>query len=211
MKKIYVILIILLTAVISLNGLVISNSHIKQQKEGLYANKITVLLSENNLDETLAEGNALIIYNNMRIEADFISYYPETGDISINGNLIFNNEDYQLEAEKMAGNLKEETFTLKGNIKLTGEGLQLLSANLLYSNKELVFRGNTSIIYKDIAAEADNITYTLDDSTALLEGNVQGSRNGYHFSGEKLVIDLSTEKIILSNKAQIIFEDNGEE
>jgi|GEM_PF-4020500 len=202
---------LLLALLISLNGLVIADSSIDTPKEGLYADKITVIMSGDSPAKAQAEGNARLIYNNWQIEADSIDYDLQTSNISIFGNVLFFDGNYRVEAGEMTGNLDEKVFTMQKKVKLTGEDLQLISSSLSCSGNELVFQGNSSIIYKDIEAEAKTITYNLDEQTALLEGNVRGTRNGYKLTGEKLLIDLSTEKIILSNKAQILFEDQGEE
>lgn len=182
------------------------------EEEGLRADRITTYFTEDSAAEVLAEGNALIIYDNIRIEADTISFNMETKDVVVNGNVYFKDVEYEFFTDSLKGNLDTNSFQASGDVRLNGDKMFITSTLLDYNYKEkmMIFDKKVSLEYGSIKSTSDKVIFKIEEDIALLEGNVDGQQNGYSFSGDKLQINTREEKIILSGKARLLFEDKGE-
>lgn len=182
------------------------------QAAELYGDVINIEKLENDY-KMIAEGNVQILYSDIKATGNTANYDTAKQYFKIQGEVIFTNPEYQITAEEMEGSLEQEKYTFSNNVKLTGTELLLTSREMEYNRNDeiVILEKQASMEYKDITAVADKITYQPAEEMALLEGNVSGQQNGYSFAGEKVNVDLSTEKVTLTGKAKLLFDNKGEE
>ncbi len=183
------------------------------ETEGLWADSISTSLIEGSVSEVVAEGNSLMVYDNYKIEADFINYNMQTDDIIIKGSVFFDNGEYNLYTDEIIGNLLEQEFEAIGDVRLEGEQLNVSSEGLLIKEQShtMTFTGNVAFKYNEIEAVADIVRYDSETQIAILEGNVKGQHGSLSLSGGKMEINLKNEKMKLLGKAELLFNNEGEE
>ncbi|AZO93972.1 LptA/OstA family protein [Halocella sp. SP3-1] len=207
-KCTYLIILILVLAVIIINVTVLS----AEGEDGIFGDEISISSLEPSGQEITARGSALVIYNDLRLEAETIYYNSVTGEVNLDEDISLVDQDYQLTADELKGNLTEESFTARGNVELTGTDAFLTGEELFYDRiaGEVIVKGRPYLEYQDIKARADQIRYYTDKNLAYLTGNVSGEQLGHSFSGEKMELDLVTGKMTLAGAAHFLYENRGE-
>lgn len=207
--------IMLIMFILIFNFTVIAEGVVSRgEGEGLWADTISTSFLEGSAEKVTAEGNTLMIYDNYRIESDFINYNMQTADVFIEGNIKFNTDQYTLYTDQMTGNLDNMEFKAVGNVQLKGDqGLDVSSRKLFIQEKEhkMKFIDNVVFKYKEIEAVADTAVYYSEKEIVLLEGNVTAERTDLRLSGEKMEINLGDEKMRLLGEAELLFSNEGEE
>ena len=131
----------------------------------------------------LAQGNALLIYDDMEISGENAKFNTAQNSICFNKNVKLEATDSLIKGNELSGNIDDQKY---------------------------IFKGDVFFSYNQIEATADKVTYNMKDEMAYLEGNVKGNQNGRKFSADNINIDLKKEKIQLSGKAKLVFPDKGE-
>ena len=180
----------------------------------LRADSISTSFLEGSVEEVIAEGNTLMIYDNYRIESDFIKYQMQSEDVFIKGDIVLTTDQYKLYTAQMTGNLDSMELKAVGDVQFKGDdGLDINSRELLVQEKKqmMKFMDNVLFKYGEIEAVADTATYYSEKEIVILEGNVTANRGDLQLSGEKLEVNLENEKMRLLGKAELLFRNEGEE
>lgn len=74
-----------------------------------------------------------------------------------------------------------------------------------------IFTGNVLLLYKEIQVQADSLNYEREQDLLVLEGNINGQNGDLKLSGERMELDLNSEKIKLQGRAELLFGDKGGE
>ena len=179
----------------------------------LTGERIIIDFTEEDDEEFVVEGDAVLIYRDLSVEGDYARHNTEAGYILFEDNVIIEDEEYVITGDLLEGNLEEEDFHITGDVELKGDEFLVGGDSLDYKHYsgEMIFSNNTYINYKDFRAEADKINYKRGEDRIVLTGNVRGSRDGREFTASRVTADLENEKITLEEGARIIFPDNGGE
>ncbi|MFW6021975.1 MAG: LptA/OstA family protein [Halanaerobiaceae bacterium] len=207
------ILFLLLFILSAANNAAAPTSSVSQQ-QGIWADSITTsLVNEDTIDSIVAEGSALLRYNDIEVTSDYIEYNMGSEDVFISGNVDFHLDNYRLQAEELSGNLADMTLSARDDVIFSGEELRIMASSVSFdeSKEEVVFTGETSLKYREIQASADTLIYNYQNEVAYLEGNVISQQNGLRLSGSRLEIDLESEKVKLLGQAELLFEEEAEE
>lgn len=207
-KCTYLIILILVLALMIINVTVLS----AEGEDGIFGDEISISSLESSGQEITARGSALVLYNDLRMEAETIYYNSVTGEVNLDEDVLLLDKSYQLIADELKGNLTKESFTAKGNVELTGTDAFLTGEELFYDRiaGKVIVKGRPYLEYQDIKARADQITYYTVKEIAYLTGNVSGQQLGHSFSGEKMELDLKTDKMTLAGGAHFLYDNKGE-
>jgi len=158
-----------------------------------------------------AEGNVELIYNELRITAEDEGIYRRyNGEIEFRKNVKLFFQKFEAQAVELTGNLEKEIFHLIKKAQVKGEN-SLLKADridIYRAEDRIEVKGNAYLEYNDFWAEADQITYHLDQQVILLEGNVRGERNGESFNSQSAEIDQKTKEVKLRGRATLRFSED---
>ena len=158
-----------------------------------------------------AIGNVELVYDDLRITAEDQGIYRRyNGEIEFRNNVELFYQNFEAEAVELTGNLETEIFNLIKEAELRGDN-SLLRADridIYQAEARIEVKGNAYLEYNDFWAEADQITYQLDEELILLEGNVRGERNGESFSSQSAEIDQQTEEVKLRGQASLRFSED---
>ncbi|RAK09793.1 lipopolysaccharide export system protein LptA [Halanaerobium saccharolyticum] len=160
-----------------------------------------------------ATGNVELIYDQLRITAaDEGIYRRYNGEIEFRNNVELFYQEFEAEAVELTGNLEAEVFHLIEEAEVRGQNslLRADKIDIYRAEDRIEVRGNGYLEYNDFWAEADQITYHLDQELILLEGNVRGERNGESFSSQSAEIDQQTEEVQLRGQATLRFSEDQE-
>jgi len=183
-----------------------------EEPEGLWADRITSFFADNGVDLLIAEGNALLVYEDYHIKADYIEYDYPGESIEIKGNISLSVGDYFLRAKSLSGNLNEKSFVARDEVYFQADDLKINSISLEMKNEGLfIFTGNVLLLYKEIQVQADSLNYEREQDLLVLEGNINGQNGDLKLSGERMELDLNSEKIKLQGRAELLFGDKGGE
>lgn len=158
-----------------------------------------------------ATGSVELIYDELRITAEDEGIYRRyNGEIEFRNNIELFYQEFEAQAVELTGNLDSEIFHLIEKAEVRGEN-SLLKADqidIYRAEDRIEVKGNSYLEYNNFWAEADQITYHLDQELILLEGNVRGERNGESFSSQSAEIDQKTEEVKLRGQATLRFSEN---
>lgn len=160
-----------------------------------------------------ATGNVELIYDQLRITAEDEGIYRRyNGEIEFRNNVELFYQEFEAEAVELTGNLDEEVFHLIEEAEVRGQNSLLRADRIdIYRAEDRIeVSGNGYLEYNDFWAEADQITYHLDQELILLEGNVRGERNGESFSSQSAEVDQQTEEVQLQGQATLRFSEDQE-
>lgn len=158
-----------------------------------------------------ASGNVELIYDELRITAeDEGVYHRYNGEIEFRNNVELFYQEFEAQAVELTGNLESEIFHLIENAEVRGENSLLTADQIAIYRAEdrIEITGNAYLEYNNFWAEADQITYHLDQELILLEGNVQGERNGESFNSQSAEVDQQTEEVKLRGQATLRFSED---
>mgnify|MGYP006286346217 FL=1 len=161
-----------------------------------------------------ASGNVELIYDELRITAEDEGIYRRyNGDIEFRNNVQLFYQEFEAQAVELTGNLEAEVFHLISKAELRGEN-SLLKADridIYQAEDRIEVKGNAYLEYNDFWAEADQITYHLDQELILMQGSVRGERNGESFNSDSAEIDQQTEEVKLKGQATLRFSEFDQE
>ena len=161
-----------------------------------------------------ASGNVELIYDELRITAEDEGIYRRyNGEIEFRNNVQLFYQEFEAQAVELTGNLEAEVFHLISKAELRGEN-SLLKADridIYQAEDRIEVKGNAYLEYNDFWAEADQITYHLDQELILMQGSVRGERNGESFNSDSAEIDQQTEEVKLKGQATLRFSEFDQE
>jgi lipopolysaccharide export system protein LptA len=158
-----------------------------------------------------AAGNVELIYDELRITAEDEGIYRRyNGEIEFRSNIELFYQEFEAEAVELTGNLETEVFHLIEEAEVRGQNSLVRADRIdVYRAEDRIeVEGNGYLEYNNLWAEADQITYHLDQELILLEGNVRGERNGESFSSQSAEVDQKTEEVHLRGQAILHFSQD---
>lgn len=158
-----------------------------------------------------AAGNVELIYDELRITADDEGIYRRyNGEIEFRSNVELFYQEFEAQAVELTGNLGTEVFHLIEQAEVRGQNSLLRADRIdIYRAEDRIeVKGNAYLEYNNFWAEADQITYHLDQELILLEGNVRGERNGESFNSQSAEVDQQTEEVQLRGQATLRFSQD---
>jgi len=157
-----------------------------------------------------AAGNVELVYDELRITAEDEGIYRRyNGEIEFRNNVELFYQNFEAQAVELTGNLDTEIFNLIKEAEVRGENSLLRADRIdIYQAEDRIeVKGNAYLEYNNFWAEADQITYQLEEQLILMEGNVRGERNGESFNSQSAEIDQQTEEVKLRGQATLRFSD----
>lgn len=200
-------LIILLTILI-MTAAVISASAERE----LSGDKLDFVPSSEGYSFT-AVGNVELIYDEITLRsAGRGSYDQSTGDIRFEDEVELFYLDYEAYAGLLYGNIKEEVFHLREKPEIIGSDSHLKGEEIdVYrAEQKTEVRKNAYLDYQNLQANSEIINYYMDREVIILEGNVNGVRNGQKFSAEKMTVNLIEETVNMEGQATVVFPQEEE-
>ncbi|MFP4662433.1 MAG: LptA/OstA family protein [Halanaerobiales bacterium] len=181
-----------------------------------YSIKADIIEYNMQTKDIAAEGNIVFNDGEYILYADRITGNLSSQDFNAVGNVIFEGshqgEALKLTSEELTvrNNNPENIAEQNGSENSTAQDNN--SGNIASRNNAqlMTFTGDVSLRYGEIETYSDSLRYNTADNTAFLEGNVSGRQEEIRLSGEKVEIDLNTEKMRLLNGG-LLFNSEGEE
>lgn len=155
-----------------------------------------------------AVGNVELIYDDITLRSvGRGSYDQTTGDIHFEDEVELFYLDYEAYSDLLYGNIEQEVFHLRENPEILGPDSHLKGdkIDVYRAEQKIEVRENTYLDYQNLQAYSEKIDYYMDREIIILEGNVEGTRNGQKFSAEKVTVDLVEEKVNMEGQATVVF------
>ncbi len=160
-----------------------------------------------------AVGNVELIYDDITLRsAGRGSYDQTTGDIRFEDEVELFYLDYEAYAGLLYGNINKEVFHLRENPEILGPESHLKGdeIDVYRAEQKIEIRKNAYLDYQNLQANSEKIDYFMDREIIILDGNVEGTRNGQKFSAEKVTVDLAEEKVNMEGQATVVFPQEEE-
>lgn len=155
----------------------------------------------------VAAGSVELIYDQLRITAeDKGIYHRYNGEVEFSKNVEFFYQQYEGQAVELKGDLNQKIIHLidKAQVKGPNSYLEADKIDFYQAESRIEVEGDAYLEYNDFWAKADQITYYLDREFILLNGNVEGERQGEKFSSQTAEINQKTEEVHLKGQAKIL-------
>ena len=137
-----------------------------------------------------------------------------TGSVAFAQTQLVSDEPIHIEADRMVSSQKENAVTFSGNVQAKQGKLTINSDEMIvyYSRQEaenkkqqeeqqeikkIFAKGRIEIVQGDLVATGDTVEFLADKKQVLLTGNTKVWQNNNLVTGEKVLLDLSTETTVI--------------
>ena len=143
---------------------------------------------------------------NLTIDADSFEMNALKNIITAEGNVVLKQKGLEIHGKQAKYFKKTEKANIYGGVKIIKEGMVMFCDTVEANGKtERVFaKGNIRFELSDINGTSDSARYDTKAQKVILIGSPKVMRNLDTLTGEKIYIDLKTEKVRTVGKARIV-------
>lgn len=143
--------------------------------------------------------------SNVDIEADEFDYDGAKGIVHAKGNVIVTQEDVTIKSGRGLYEKAKQTITLFDGVVMEKDGIYLTCetavANSLKNTLEAI--GTVNYTFKDIKGTAGKAFYDMKKNEVELSENPVAYQGRELVKGERVIIDLTKNKVITRGKARV--------
>ena len=151
--------------------------------------------------------HSFALKNDIYITANSFEYDTILDKILAKQKVNITDNDITIEGEEALYDRKKTIFELKNNIKINKDDLYIYCDKLIASkaSETILAQEKVKIKFKNIKGKANKATYFYNHKNIIiLEGKPIAWRNNDKITGEKIIIELSNNKIRTEGNAKFI-------